>query len=232
MRVCVSSTKQEAKSGKTENLNWKKLTLELIVVFLGVTSGFLLNNWQLQRQDRKLEEKYKRDFIQDMDENINALQTAILYDSMWINNIKPKFLSIKQGTITVDSASALVKHIVEISKAEVQTGTYENITNSGNLNIISDFHLKKLIVDYHVSLDGVKYIDEFFYRYFHDYVMPFILTNFNMLKGIFDDPAILKTKEFANIIAGYYSLVQQRKTAYQKLLTESFTLKDALVNEQ
>lgn len=32
---------------KPNNYNWQKLSLELIVVFLGVTAGFLLNNWRM-----------------------------------------------------------------------------------------------------------------------------------------------------------------------------------------
>jgi len=42
------------------NLNktkWSKLILELFVVFLGVTAGFVLNNWRMSKQEYKLEQK-------------------------------------------------------------------------------------------------------------------------------------------------------------------------------
>jgi hypothetical protein len=35
-------------------------------------------------------------------------------------------------------------------------------------------------------------------------------------------------KRFENVIAGYFSMVQQRKVAYQELLDKSYSLKSEL----
>ena len=83
--------------------------------------------------------------MQDVTTNITALKTAIESDSLWLNRAKPKLITIQKETITVDSANAVIKQIIFISKVGTQTGTYEDITNSGNLNIISDYILKKQI---------------------------------------------------------------------------------------
>ncbi len=60
--------------------------------------------------------------------------------------------------------------------------------------------------------------------------MPFIFSNFSVLKGILDNPAVIKKSQFANIIAGYYSMVQQRKSAYEGLLIKSNSLREVLNN--
>ena len=220
--------KSKNKIQKIRDYDWKKLFLELVVVFLGVTAGFLLNNWQLEKQDERLEKKYMNGFLQDVNMNIAELKTAIESDSLWLSRAKPKLITIQKGTITVDSANSVIKQIIFISKVGIQTGTYEDITNSGNLNIISDYNLKKLIVDYHVAISGVEFIDDYFYKYFGDFVMPFIFSNFSVLEGILDNPAIIKQSQFANIIAGYYSMVQQRKSAYEGLLLKSNSLREDL----
>lgn len=46
--------KIKSKFPKIREYDWKKLFFELIVVFLGVTAGFLLNNWQLDKKDKQL----------------------------------------------------------------------------------------------------------------------------------------------------------------------------------
>lgn len=55
-------------------VNWTALLLEMVVVFLGVTAGFLLNSWQSERADRELEQKYIADFIDDVNGNIDDLE--------------------------------------------------------------------------------------------------------------------------------------------------------------
>lgn len=118
--------------------------------------------------------------------------------------------------------------IIQISKLGVQTGTYEDITNSGNVNILNDYDLKKQIVDYHVAILGVEFLDDYFYQYFGDFVMPFVFSTFSVLNGKLIDPQVIKTTQFENIIAGYYSIVTQRRAAYKALLERSYSLRDGL----
>ena len=208
--------------------DWKKQFFELIVVFLGVMAAFLLNNWQIERQENALEQKYLKDFIQDLDDNITMLKESIEADSNWIARVKPELISIRKGVISVDSANALIKEIVFFSRTDFKTGTYENITNSGKLNIIKDFILRKQIVDYHISISEAKFIDDHFYQYFNDFVMPFIFSNFSILNSKMNNPEVRKTNYFANVVAGYFSMVQQRKAAYEDLVVKSYMLRDKL----
>ena len=213
---------------KIPAIEWKRLLLELIVVFLGVTAGFLLNNWQMEKQDLRLEEKYMAGFRQDVHYNIDELKAAISSDSSWLQNAKSKLLPIRDGTITFDSANAIIKQIISISKINLQTGTYQDIINSGNLNIINNFKIKKQIVDYHVAISGVEFVDNYFYNYFSDIVMPYIFSNFSVLHGRIEDPKIIYSVQFANLIAGYFSMVQQRQSAYKEMLQKSYDLEGTL----
>jgi hypothetical protein len=211
-----------------KSYDWQKLFLELVVVFLGVTAGFLLNNWQNQRQTSSLEKKYLNGFLQDANANISEIRKAVKSDSLWLHDAKPKLLELSKGKLEPDSANALFKMIVNISKADIQTGTYDAIVNSGNLNIISDYKLKRQIVGYSSSISGTRYIEDYFYQYFNEFVMPFVFSNYNVLQGTFDNKGIIKTTKFSNVVAGYYSMVQQRLASYKKLLEDSLKLKDNL----
>ncbi len=89
--------KSKNKIQKIRDYDWKKLFLELIVVFLVVTAGFLLNNWQLEKQDELLEKKYMSGFLQDVNTNITELKTAIESDSLWLNREKDHFMPSYAG---------------------------------------------------------------------------------------------------------------------------------------
>lgn len=218
----------QTKSFKIKNYDWQKLLLELIVVFLGVTAGFLLNNWQNQQQTSLLEKKYLSGFLQDANSNITELNKDIKADSLWLYSVKPKLIELKKRTLQPDSANKLIKMIVNISKADIQTVTYDDIINSGKLNIISDYNLKRQIVDYNNTIDGIRYIENYFYQYFNEFVMPFVFSNYNVLAEHITNTGIIKTARFSNTVAGYYSMIQQRLARYKTLLKKSFALRDSL----
>lgn len=212
--------------------NWGKLGLELLVVFLGVTSGFLLNNWREQQKEAKLEQQYIEGFLSDVNENIEQLEELNTLDSLWLKKARENVLDIQNNTLSRDSAEAMMKKIVVINKMEPHEVTYEDIKNSGNLNLIQNFKLKSKIVDYQITLKSVRFVDDYFYQYFNDFVMPYVLSEFNVLTGHFKEEASFGTVEFSNVFVGYYSMVQQRSAVYKDLLSQSEELKAILLNSK
>lgn len=212
--------------------NWGKLGLELLVVFLGVTSGFLLNSWRERQLEEQMEQKYIVSFIKDVSDDIKQLEELCAMDSLWLKQAKNNVLALQNHTLTQDSAISMIKKIVAINKMEPHEGTYEDITNSGNLNIIRSFELKSQIVDYHMAIKEARFVDDYFYRYFNDFVMPFIISNFNVLSAQFADDSSFKTIEFSNAFVGYFSMVQQRNSTYKNLLVKSREFKAGLIRSK
>lgn len=213
---------------KIKNYEWGKLFFELIMVFLGVTAGFVLNNWRMEQDERNLEQKYLASFLQDVKMDIPELENAIRTDSMWLATAKPLLNSIINKNIKIDSAAVMIKMIVKISRIDANSSTYEEISNSGNLNIITNFELKAMIVDYYLALGGVGFIDDYFHNYFSDFVMPFVLNEYSVLTEEFNDEDVVNSIKFSNVVAGYYSLVQQRIEAYNSLLKDSYLLRNEI----
>jgi len=212
--------------------NWGKLGLELLVVFLGVTSGFLLNSWRERQMEEQMEQKYVVSFIKDVSDDIKQLEELCTVDSLWLKRARNNVLALQNHTLTKDSAISMIKEIVKINKVELHEGTYEDITNSGNLNIIRSFELKSQIVDYHIAAKGARFVDDYFYKYFNDFVMPFIISNFNVLSAEFVEDTSYKTIEFSNAFVGYFAMVQQRNSAYKDLLVKSREFKAELIESK
>jgi len=209
----------------------RNLVLQLFVVFLGVSAGFLLNNWRISQQEQKLEEKYISAFLQDVAYNQSQLRKVIKDDSIWLSRVRPVIISLQKKSITIDSALGVMPLITQISRLELRTGTYEEITNSGNFNIINDFKLKGQIVDFHLEVREIKFVDDYFYKFFNDMVMPFIFSEFSVVDGVFKNDEIIHSLEFGNVVAGYFSMVQQRNSAYLKLEGSCQSLEASLLEK-
>lgn len=216
------------KNVATGEINWSALLLEMVVVFLGVTAGFLLNNWQSERAAEDLKQKYIIDFTNDTEANIEQLSESLQEDSLWMNRARPLIIMIGKKQLPADSANAAVRLITQLDNSSYQTSAYENITNSGNLNLIEDYALRKQIVDYYLAIEGMTFIQEYFKDYFNEFVLPFIFAHYQTFSAKLSDPAVRNTTQFQNVHLGYFSMVQQSMAARQELLAKSMALKEAL----
>ncbi len=213
------------------NYNWGKLGLELLVVFLGMTAGFFLNNWREKEKEKIIEQKYLKSFVKDLDDNIDQLTKLIEADSIWISKARPDIIAFQSKSLVRDSTSSVVKKMLVFNRMESPSGTYEDIANSGNLNLIRNFELKTQIVDFYMSVKGVEFLDNHFYNYFNDVALPFVFAEYSVLTNEFKDPNIYESMEFSNIFAGYFSYVGQRYLAYKDLLEKSHLFKKDLISE-
>ena len=208
--------------------NLGKLGLELIVVFLGVTAGFLLNNWRTREQEEQLEQNYINGFLQDVNGDITDLKNEIKRDSIWMVHAGPFIIDLKNGGIKADLADTVINTINSVSKWDANTVTYEDITNSGHLNLIHDFQLKSMIVDYHNEIRSEGFLADHFYNYYLNMVVPFIYSEYNILKAKLKQTDALKSDRFSNIFLGYYVNVILRKKKDIEILAKAELLKNKL----
>lgn len=205
-----------------------KLLLELFIVFLGVSGGFFLNNWGIQQDELELEGKYLYAFNQDLDHNILELTNALEKDSLWLVQAEPFLQSFAKDEFIQDSTASLLQLVVQYQQVDIRNGTYTELSYSGNLNLIRDFDLKGEIVQYHLDLDGLKFLDDHLYKYFNEFVMPMMVDEFDMLNAKFIDAKFANTPRFSNVVVGYYSMIQQRLDKYKELLNASLSLKEKM----
>lgn len=208
-----------------KTINWHKLGLELLVVFLGVTGGFILNNWRDKQKNKQQEQNYIKGFIQDIDTSIEEIKGILDDDSIWFDNMSVKLRLMAKDSLALDSQVAIIHEILMVSNLSIETSTFEDIKFSGNLNLIRHFGLKESIVKYHNQIEGIFFVDTYYNQYFSDFVMPFVLNNFDMAKdSFFTYNDEIKGKLY-NTTVGYYSMRQQRSDALQGTLESSNELR-------
>ncbi|NCG29561.1 MAG: hypothetical protein GWP27_03715, partial [Bacteroidetes bacterium] len=83
----------------------------------------------------------------------------------------------------LDSAKTVISMILNISSFEARQGTYEDIINSGNLNILQNFELKSTLSNYKLNIEGAQFINSYSYDYFNTYVMPFVFEEIDLANG-------------------------------------------------
>jgi len=131
--------------------NWFAVTVEIIVVVLGIFLGFQLTDWDQDRKDRAEERLYLERLHDDMVTQINEMDLRMDYlgKAMTDNGIVVTYLTDPKATdrpapriLTAFYNSSVIFPFAPFSL------TYEELLSTGKTPIIRDLELRKNIAKY------------------------------------------------------------------------------------
>lgn len=197
---------------------WKRYLIELLVVFLGVTTAFALDSWAKNRDLDKQARQYLQGFHNDLQNDEDQLLLLIEQFSRNEARMKRLINMMQKNEIDSDSLGIYMMHMNSLAKFAPNISTYASMTNSGSLSLIDDFDLRRRLIAYYQRYEQAKLVDEVGMNYVNKYIFPFMFKNVEMYKAEFADPAVVKTLEFRNIVSGYTFLMQQSGIFYTETL--------------
>ncbi len=208
-------------------IDWRNHFIELVVVFIGITSAFTLNNWQENRKSARLEQKYISSVTVDIESDIEQFKNLIAYYDSTLNTVK-RLDVLLRGKSTKDSINLYCQSLFVVTEFVPQSNTYESLKTSGQMEIISDFALKKQIHEVYLNYQLVKQVDGIYKDFSNQYILPFFIKNMNFRDFDIIGSGISNQFHFANIVNGYIVSVSQKVAAYRDALEKCSSLKETL----
>jgi len=215
------------KSAK-DKTGWLRLILELIVVFIGVSAGFLFDNFREERSNSKLEDKYLESFYNNVVADSVEIQSMILSSQNNIDISERSVASMQAGTITNDSALVVLSVMASYNSLNLENATYESVVNSGNLGLIRDFEISEQIVYYYRSHEDMRYVEQVYNDYISNYILPYVSKKLDFISGQFVEDFTVNDIEFRNITSGYYIISRQKMELVHTLDSLNSDLKNSL----
>ncbi|MFY0644677.1 MAG: hypothetical protein JXR19_09460 [Bacteroidia bacterium] len=207
-------------------IDWLYHILNLIVVFIGITAGFVLQNKKEAKINRSDERHYIQGFKDEIKADIESLDRFITDDSTWFVQQSPKIALLASDSLSDDSAMALIASMLNFSEFKPYDNTYSNIINSGNLSLIRDYDVRQSIVEYYKTVEDYQIIDKYFHLFNTETFMPFVFTNIDLISNQFRSAGEQNNSLFRNIVVAYRSYTKQRLDGFTELRNNSIeTLK-------
>ncbi len=212
--------------------NWTYYSIELLVVFVGVTAGFILNAWRQESNKVELEQKYLASFNNDLSSDQTSLDTLIISSQTKVDTL----LSVLNETIQNENqiseelAQKIVTVLIYIDWFSASNDTYEDIKNSGNLNLISNYSIKEKISSYYKFVNEIKNIERYYIDHMDKYGFPILYKNYHLYKRKFVNKKSYQSLEFSNMYLAMIALLQQNNATYKKALEKNKELKAELMN--
>jgi len=221
-----------AKKHKKTKIKWAYYFIQLLVVFIGVTAGFLLNNWREETSERKLEKKYLESFYNDVWADAEDLDSLIFRcqkkaDTM-IGILRKS--ALVGESLSEELAKELVREIMFIEWFTPVNDTYDDIINSGNLNLISNYQLKEKISSYYSFLNQVANVEQYYNKHMDNYGFPILYKSYHLLNQEFISNESYQSLEFTNMYLGVLALLQQNIKVYREALEKNQELKSELAS--
>jgi len=205
-----------------QKINLINYLAELVVVFLGITAAFMLENWRQNYQDCQLEQKYFLSFYGDLLSDSENLKTILPSNQRKLK--RALYFISPVGGNEVDSVKAILADMMAIELFDRKQSTYESIKNSGNLNVISAYDLKEQLVGYYENFKLVDRIETLYLDWLSAYAIPYIYKNMDIKNQKLISLAQIKGYQFNNTVAGYYALLNQNIEVYQQILAKNDNL--------
>ena len=133
----------------------KKYALDFIVVFLGITVSFALNNLNEKRKDRISESNYYCKLLEDAQQDLINLENQIDICKDRLASSNNVLMLIQNKSATEEIVSESFSAVREMSNHfKPIKATFEDLKSSGNLKLIQDNLIKDQILNYHSTMEG------------------------------------------------------------------------------
>ena len=200
------------------DIDWKSKLIDLLIVIIGITIAFQLNNFNESNKSNAQERDYLKSFYEENRDNELALSSALEFALKIKNDID----TLKQVLLSKDYEDDRIKTLsasmMALSDFHPSVVTMENITESGEFKLISDLEYREKLIDTYNSYQTTSQLESILSDYVNEYVTPFFFRNirFSDFTSLHDD--FKKSPEFENIVIGYDALLTQKLKGYEENL--------------
>ena len=200
------------------DIDWKSKLIDLLIVIIGITIAFQLNNFNESNKSNAQERDYLKSFYEENRDNESNLSLALEFAIKTKNDID----TLKQILLSKNYEDNRIKNLsasmMTLSDFHPSIVTMESITESGEFKLISDLEYREKLIDTYNSYQTTAQLESILSDYVNQYVTPFFFRNirFSDFTSLHDN--FKESPEFENIVIGYDALLTQKLKGYEENL--------------
>jgi len=191
-------------------INWRYTIGEILIVIIGITIAFSLNNWKQNRNQKSEKKQYLESLKQDIEQEILVLENNQKKTQEKIALIKQLRIELKEEG---HDKMMLLKKFFDIPipiDFTPNNTTYQTLIHSGDMKLIEDFQLRMTIAEHYTSHQEILKHYERIEKINEKYIADFYMYKINPKEIADGSMSFLYTPLLTNIInsmAGAYTIL-------------------------
>ncbi|WP_436515398.1 DUF6090 family protein [Ekhidna sp. To15] len=214
--------------------NWKEYLIELVIVIIGITVAFWLNNMAEESKENKLEDKFIADVRADLIRDSSNLAQSIKYNDSKVDKLEKiiMLVSSDQNRQYQDSLMNSIGVIGNYVFFYPESFTLNSLLQSGDFKLLTSDQLKKELLRYRWICDMVQRDQTNFLNALDDNYYPKLLAARDMLSNQIVDEEFFYGIEFKNWTAYTYNDTKNMSYSYQRTLKQLVKILDLIEQEE
>jgi hypothetical protein len=198
-------------------LRWSNYLIELLIVIIGISIAFWLNNMAQNRKDQKEKTTYLTDIRND-------LKTDSLRLSRNIKNNEAKIKKLQNGLALIEQKAPVdqvLSDVIEIGNYDFfnpDNFTLTSLLQSGDFKLIDSEEIKKELLRLLKIYESIDLMQNNFLQALDQNYFPMLLSKVDMIKFQAIDPAFFYEIEIKNYCAYTLNETDQHIRTYKYAL--------------
>ncbi len=190
-----------------KKINWRYAIGELLIVIVGISIAFALNNWAGKIRDRDEGQAYLTNIKNDLSQDIVQLDSNIAKIEL-----RRKYLKELMGHLHVkrpgrDTAALKIFKVADPVSFRGNETTIQSMKFSGDLKLITDIELKNKIIAHYSIYEHVGLENERQGTFAKDYLAEYFMKNIDYSKFRSEDGFdFVEEKYFQNLVYSLYGI--------------------------
>ena len=202
---------------------------EIIIVAIGVLFAFFISNTSKSINERKREKIVVLDLLDDIRYNIEQTGSTINEANEYLEVCTNTVSLLKTSHFSIDSLPYVLPALTRDYSTQINSTTYESIKNTGELSIIRDKEIRRLIVEYYVHAKDVRRAESAYSRVSAD-ARNYINNNIEIINIRNHPIEILDSREFYNTFYSAMFYTSIRQEYYNIFLNKSTSVAELINN--
>ena len=223
------------KSLLSEN-NFSKYLLyaigEIVLVVIGILIALQINNWNIERLNKKEERQYYKNIKRQLQEDKNGILGAIDYNNHYLGSFRHALSIIASEDIKLaDSLAGIALDLMRTSDFHRQSNIYQSMVNSGQIKLLKNQRIIERLQQLEETYIYINKLEDTHAEATMTYAVPEIVGAIRVYNMKVENAEQLFGLEFQNLFAMISGLMVEKNDTYKRALKRINELNDLISEE-
>ncbi len=205
--------------------NLKKYLLyaigEILLVMIGISLAFQLDNWNDDRIKKNAENKYYESLRAQIADDSDIILEQVHFNNRYLAEFKYANEIIETNDRSkMDTLGLLVRNLTQYSDFDKQGNIYETMVNSGQINLLQNDRIVNGIRDLEENYIYINRMESIHYDAMMNYTGPMISSVLKFSTSEIKKPDDVFTYEFQNMVMSLMQVMEEKDRTYDKAMNE------------
>lgn len=194
---------------------------EILLVMIGISLAFQVNNWNDNRLKQKAEIRYYENIRDQIADDGRLIQTQIDFNNRYMAQFRYANEILESNDRSrMDTLGLIIGNLTQYSDFDRQGNIYENMVNSGEVKLLRNHDiingLRLLEEKYHYT----NRMENIHYDANMNFVAPSISPVLKFTNGKVQKPDQVYHYEFQNLVLSLLSIMEEKDKVYHETLNQ------------